>query len=127
MSGIREATINTLQGVQLSRHLGRPTRNAIKTTRKELSMVYAATKTTHEDFLMGDRFGYAAAVLSSRQFITRFNNVCAAGDELPDTWEFLIPGRPATTHPDIDENTPDNERRRLAAEQRELIEQWERF
>ena len=51
---------------------------------KELGIIYATTKTMHEDFQLGSRFGYAAAVLSSRQFITRFNNLCAAGDELPD-------------------------------------------
>ena len=127
MSGIREATINALQGAQLSRHLGRPTRNAIKNTRKELGKIYAAAKTTHEDFLMGNRFGYAAAVLSSRQFITAFNSVCPVGDELADNWEFLIPDRPATTHPNITATTPDNDRRQKVAEWKEFSEQWERF
>ena len=48
MSGMREATISALQGAQLSRHLGRPTHNAIKTARKELGIIYVAAKTTHQ-------------------------------------------------------------------------------
>ena len=127
MSGIREATISALQGAQITRHLGRPTRNAVKKTRKELGIIYAAAKTTHEDFQMGNRFGYAAAVLSSSQFITAFNAVCAVGDELADNWEFLIPQRPQITNPDIDENTTDTERRQMVAEWKEYVEQWERF
>ena len=67
MTGIREATISALQGAQLTRHLGCPTRNAIKKTRKELGIIYAAAKTTHEDFVMGFRFGYAATILTSPQ------------------------------------------------------------
>ena len=104
MSGIREATISALQGAQLTRHFGRPTRKAVKLVRKELGMLYAAAKTTHEDFLMGERFGYAAAVLTSNQFITAYNRVCQVGDELDDQWEFLIPLQPSVTDPDIDNN-----------------------
>ena len=99
MTGIREATISALQGAQITRHLGRTTRNAIKKTRKELGIIYAAAKTTHKDFAMGFRFGYAAAILTLRQFITAFNSVCAVGDELQDNWEFMVPQRPTTTNP----------------------------
>ena len=127
MSGIREATISALQRLQLTRHLGRPTRNAIKKTRKELGIIYAAAKTTHEDFLMGNRFGYAVAILSSRQFITAYNACCAVGDELLNDWEFLIPQRPHTTNAAINATTSDTDRRRMVAEWREHVEQWERF
>ena len=82
MSGIREATISALQDVQLTRHHGRPTRYALKQSRKELGIIYAAAKTTHEDFEMGWRFGYAAAILTTSQFTTAFNAVCPTGDEL---------------------------------------------
>ena len=127
MSGMREATISALQGAQLSRHLGRPTHNAIKKARKELGIIYAAAKTTHEDFELGSRFGYAAAILTSRQFRTMFNEVCQVGDELAVDWEFAIPTRPATTDPSIDETTGDNERRRKVALWNEQIAQYERF
>ena len=75
MSGIREATITALAGAQLTRHFGRPTRKAVKATRKELGIYYAAAKTTHEDFLMGERFGFAPAILTSKHFITAYNQV----------------------------------------------------
>ena len=127
MSGMREATISALQGAQLSRHLGRPTYNAIKQTRKELGIIYAAAKTTHEDFKLGSRFGYAAAIVTSRQFRTAYNEICEVGDELDDTWEFDIPERPTTTDPDIDDATTDNDRRRKVALWREHVEQYERF
>ena len=122
MSGIREATISALQGAQITRHIGRPTRNAVKESRKEIGISYAAAKTTHEDFLMGWRFGYAAAVLTTAQFTQAFNKVCNVGDELDAAWEFLIPQRPSTTNPAIDENTPDNERRTIVAEWKQHVE-----
>ena len=124
---MREATISTLQSAQLSRHLGRPTFNAIKQARKELGMIYAAAKTTHEDFQLGDRFGYAAAILTSRQFRAMFNDVCEVGDELDEDWEFDIPQRPTTTDPSIDDTTTDNDRRRKVALWNEQIAQWMRF
>ena len=72
---------------------------------------------------MGNRFGYAAAVLSSKQFITAFNSVCEEDDELEDDWEFLIPSRPVTINPAINDATGDNERRRFTAEWNEFIKQ----
>ena len=127
MSGTREATITALAGAQLTRHFGRPTRKAVKLTRKELGIHYAAAKTTHEDFLMGDRFGLAPAVITSKQFITAYNQVCAVGDELDPDWEFIIPTQPKTTDPTIDHNTSDTDRRRMVAEWKEHVEQWNRF
>ena len=127
MSGIREATISALEGTQLTRHLGRPTRKACKQTRKELGIIYAAAKTTSADFPLGSRFGYAAAILTSKQYINIYNQVCEVGDEFEDDWEFEIPVRPATTDPDIDDNTGDADRRRMVAEWKEYVAQWERF
>ena len=127
MSGIREATISALQGAQITRHLGRPTRNVIKKTRKELGIIYAAAKITHKDFAMGFRFGYAAAILTLRQFITAFNSVCAIDDELQDDWEFMIPQRPTTTNPAIIEIMTDTERRKMVAEWTQHVEQYGRF
>ncbi len=126
MDGMREATISALQSAQLTRHLGRPTYNAIKQARKDLGMIYAAAKTTHEDFQLGDCFGYAAAILTSRQFRAMFNDICEVGDELDEDWEFDIPQRPTTTDPSINDTTTDNERRRKVALWNEQIAQWTR-
>ena len=116
MTGICEATISALHGSQLTRHFGRPTRNAIKKTRKEIGLIYAAAKTTHEDFTMGFRFGYAAAIMTLQQFITAFNSLCPAGDEVKDDWEFVFPQRPLTTNPAIVETTTDTDRSKMVNE-----------
>ena len=52
-SGIRETTISALTGTQVTRHYGRPTRQAVKQTRRELGIIYAAAKTNHGEFQMG--------------------------------------------------------------------------
>ena len=76
---------------------------------------------------MGFRFGYAAAILSSRQFITAFNSVCAVGNKLQDDWEFMVPQRPTTTNPAIVEIMTDTERRKMVAEWTQHVEQYKRF
>ena len=127
MTSIRESTISSLDTSHLTRHLGRPTRQAVKHTRREIGIIYAAAKTTHTDFLLGSRYGYAIAILTSKQFINAYNRVCGVGDELEDEWEFEIPVRPTTTDPSIDDDTSDADRRRKVAEWSEQIAQWERF
>ena len=127
MSTQKETTISSLENTHLTRHLGRPTRQAVKDTRRELGIIYAAAKTTHPDFLMGSRFGYAIAILTSKQFINAHNRICDGGDELDDDWEFEIPTRPTTTDPSIIQGTNDADRRKKVAEWNELLVQWERF
>ena len=127
MSGLRETTISALTGTQITRHYGRPTRQAVKQTRRELGIIYAAAKTNHAEFQMGQRFGYAAAILTSKQFIASYNRVCAVDDELNEDWEFLIPQPPATTNPDIIDTTTDTMRRKMVAEWNEQVKQYERF
>ena len=127
MSGVREATISSLEGKRLTRHLGRPTTAAAKKTRGEIGAEYAAAKTTHEDFPLGSRFGFAAAVLKPYQFIDAFNSVCELADELDEYWEFDNPERPETTDPTATGNITDATRRRKEANRKELIAQWERF
>ena len=41
MSSVREATISALEGVSLTRHVGRPTLKSVKLTRHEIAKVYA--------------------------------------------------------------------------------------
>ena len=112
MSVIRETATSSLEATHLTRQLGRPTRQAIKQTHRELGVIYATAKTTHSDFLMGSRYGYAIAILTSTQFINKSNRMCEQGDELDDNWEFMIPERPTTTDPAITNKTSDADRRK---------------
>ena len=121
MTSIRETTISSLDARHLTWHLGRPTRQAVKHTRRELGIIYAAAKTTHTDFLMGSRYGYAIAILTSKQFINAYNRVCEPDDELANHWELIIPVRPTTTDPSIDDNTSDADRRKKVAEWNEQV------
>ena len=127
MSSTRETTISSLASTLLTRHLGRPTRQAVKHTRRELGIIYAAAKTSHADFPLGSRFGFAAAILTSKSFINAFNLVCERDDELADDWEFEIPERPSATDPSITDDTSDTYRRKKVAEWAEHTKQWERF
>lgn len=127
MSGTKESTISSLASAHLTRHLGRPTRQAVKDTRLELSIIYAASKTVHAEFLLGSRYGFASAILTSKQFINAHNRYCEDGDELDDDWDFEIPTRPATTDPAINNTTTDADRRRMTAEWTEQHQEWERF
>ena len=127
MSSVKEATMNALEGHQLTRMHGRPSRQAVKTTRMEIARVYAATKTTHKDFPLGDRFGYAAAILKSKTFIRHHNKECADGDELADDWDFIIPQRPAATDPTLGEAENDAARRKKEHEWKEHQDEFARF
>ena len=84
MSGVRETTLASLDRISITRHLGRPTRQAVKLTRREIAIEYAAAKTTHQDFPIREYFGYAAAILTPKQFTNAFNRVCEAGEELKE-------------------------------------------
>ena len=123
MTSIRETTISSLDTSHLTRHLGRPTRQTVKQARCEIGIIYAAAKTTHTDFLLGSRYGYAIAILTSKQFINAYNRMCGVGDELEDKWEFEIPVRPTTTDPSITGTTSDADRCKKVAEWNEQVNQ----
>ena len=78
----------------LSRKPGRPTLKRVSETRNEISAAYAKAKTSHDDFPMGERFGFAAAVMRPKKYIRLHNDVCAAGSELAANWTFVHPDRP---------------------------------
>ena len=94
MTSVRESTISALQSSRITRHEGRPTRQAVKATRLEIAMKYAAAKTTHLDFPYGTRFGFAAAILTPSQYITKHNAACVPGEELDAAWVFDAPEKP---------------------------------
>ena len=85
VQGQRDATLWALQGATLERRPGRPTLKTVQATRNEILTAYAKAKTSHPNFPMGTRFGYAAAVMKPSKFICLHNAVCPAGQELqPD-------------------------------------------
>ena len=127
MSSVREATISALDGVSLTRHVGRPTLKSVKLTRREIAKVYASTKTTHPDFLLGSRFGFAAAILTPKQFINAYNQVCEEGDELGDEWEFLIPQQPEASDPELENAEDEAEERRMTARWKQVVAHWDKF
>ena len=87
MSSVREAMISTLEGNRLRRVLGRSTIKSVKLTRKEICAEYAKANSTHEDFPLGTRFGFAAAVFGTEIYISAHNKV-NPDDELSLVWEF---------------------------------------
>ena len=127
MSSVREATISALEGVSLTRHVGRPTLKSVKLTRREIGKIYAATKTTHPDFPLGTRFGFAAAIITPKQFINAFNKVCEVDDELEDDWEFDIPPQPEATDPELENAADEAEERRMSAKWKQVIAHWDKF
>ena len=90
-------------------------------------MKYAAAKTTHLDFPFGTRFGFAAAILTPSQYITKHNKACVPGQELDAAWVFDAPEKPSPTDPDIDDATTDAERRHWTANWNEQINEFDRF
>ena len=128
MSTAGETMMAALASETLTRHLGRPTPNAIKIVQKEIAKIYAATKTTHANFELGNRFGFAAAVLTRRQFVAAFNTVCEPANEKdPSDWEFNIPERPLPADPNLGACTNAGERKVLESKWRYYIVQWEKF
>ena len=91
---MQETTLRVLQGATLTTRPGRPTLKSVSKTRNEISAAFAKAKTSHKDFPMGERFGYAAAVMKPRKFIRLHNAVCPTGQELADNWVFNHPERP---------------------------------
>ena len=126
MSSAREATISTLEGKRLTRVLGRPTIKSVKLTRKEIGAEYAKAKTTHNDFPLGTRFGFAAAVLSTDLYIAAHNKT-NPDEELDPAWEFEHPSRLASYDATAVGNVTDATRRKKEAERNEVNHEWERF
>ena len=81
----KEAIVRAHEGTTLARQRGRPTFKAVSTTRNEVSAHYAASKTTHDSFPLGDSFGFAAAVMKPAKYIRLHNAVVPnVNDELDD-------------------------------------------
>jgi len=127
MSTTRDAALKAFQGASLTRHVGRPTLKGVSQTRNEISAAYAKAKTQHDSFPMGERFGFAAAIMRPKKYIRLHNDVCPARDELNDAWTFTHPDRPSAYDAGIAGQVGDVTRRRKEAAHNDKIVQWDRF
>ena len=84
MATTRDATMKTLLGTKLTRRAGQPTLKGVSKKWNEISVTYAVMKTSHPDFPLGDRFGFAAAVMRPKKYIRLHNEACTAGQDLVD-------------------------------------------
>ena len=91
----REIAVRALEGRTLTRVPGRPTMCAVNKTHNKITAEYAKAKTTHPDFPLGSRFGFAAATMKAARFIRLHDLQVQAGDELDPAWEFTYPERPS--------------------------------
>ena len=119
--------MRALQGATLTRRVGRPTLKGVSQTRNEISAAYAAAKTSHTSFPMGERFGYAAAVMKAKKFIRLHNDACATGEELADNWTFDHSDRPPVYDDGIGGTAGDVLRRKKETTHSDLIAKWDRF
>ena len=106
--------IKTLEGLRLTRHVGRPTMKAVNNTRMEIAAEYATAKTSHPSFPLGQKFGFSSAIIKTPKFIALHD---AAALTLPGAapldpnWTFIYPDRPEPYDPTIIGNLGNNARR----------------
>lgn len=104
---VREDTITELTATDITRWPARPTHASVANSRKELTKKAAAIKTRYESFPLGTRFGYAAAIMLSADYIEKVNKVSSG--TIPDTWTFTPPMQPDPYDPDITRNTAEKD------------------
>ena len=75
MSSVREATLTSLEGKQLTRVLGRLTIGSIRKTQKEMAAEYVKVKTTHKHFSLGAHFVFTAAILNTKIYSAVHNKI----------------------------------------------------
>ena len=93
----RELAIRETQVQTLTRHFGRPTHQGVNKFRDEITAIYAAAKTSHPDFPLEEKFGYAAAVMKTAKFCTLHDKAVsniANLNALDPVWQFVHPQRP---------------------------------
>ena len=89
---VREDTITELTETDIKKWAARPTHASVKNTRKELTKRAAAIKTRYDAFPLGTRFGYAAAIMLTADYIEKVKNIEPL--EIEDTWTFKAPIQP---------------------------------
>ena len=72
---VREDTITELTATDITKWGDRPTHASVETMRKEMTKKAAAIKTGYDAFLLGTRFGYAAAIMLTAEYKVRVNKI----------------------------------------------------
>ena len=102
---VRKDTITKLTKTDITKWAARPTHASVKNTRKELTKGAAATKTRYDTFPLRTRFGYAAAIMLTTDYIEKVKKIEPL--KLEDTWTFKAPIQPEPHDPAINRVTQD--------------------
>ena len=84
-----------LEAKKLQRMLGRPTHKHVNKMCGAIAAVYVEAKTSHNNFPLGSKFGFSAAILKKEKYIALHNTVAtglAATSTPATTWSFTHPG-----------------------------------
>ena len=104
---VREDTITELTETDITKWAARPTHASVKNTRKKLTKRAAAIKTSYDMFPLGTRFGYAADIMLTADYIEKVKKIDPL--EIEDTWTFKALIQPEPYDPAIDRVTPDKD------------------
>ena len=127
-STVGEATLKALEGKRLIRCVGRPTYITVDDTRREIAREYAKAKTTHTDFPLGQKLGFAAAILNPIDYIKLHNKLEPEPiDYLENDWQFTNPTRLSRYDESITGNMADATRKRKENTRIGMLEQWDIF
>ena len=122
--------IPALDGAQLTRRPGRPTLRNVNATRVEIATAYGKAKTAWSAFPLGNKFGFAAAVLKPEKYRTIHNTAATniqGAQLLNGPWTFTPPARPTAYDASITSTTADAIRRKKEAKRQEDIEAYATF
>ena len=102
---VRQDTITELTETDITKWAARPTHASVENTWKELTKRAVKIKTRYDTFPLGTRFGYAAAIMLTADYIEKVKKINPL--EIDDTWIFKAPIQPELYDPEIDRVTPD--------------------
>ena len=72
---VREDTITKLTDTDITKWAAQPTHASVENTRKELTKMAAEIKTRYDAFPLGTRFGYAAAIMLTADYIEKVKKI----------------------------------------------------
>ena len=106
---VREDTIKELTATEITQWTGRPTHVSVDLTQKELAKKAAVIKTRYEPFPEGRRYGFAAAIMLSKDYRKRVTM-------LDVVWTFQVPDISFMYDPIIDECTSETNKAKREAD-----------
>ena len=130
MTSERDTAVQKLESKMLQQMLGRPTRDKGNKMCGAIAAVYAEAKTSHNNFPLGSKFGFSAAILNKDKYIALHNTLetgIAATSNLATTWLFIQPRRVDMYDNNIFAVHPNVSLRKKEAQCSELINQYEIF